>query len=98
MRRFKETRDEISQARSSEQVMALVRVCMAELPPSDRARLPVSVQAALGPAHTIADAAVDLLRSDMQFSGDADTANLLHEIAETFATASARLSKIQEGR
>jgi hypothetical protein len=46
-------------------------------------------------ANRIADAALDMLQCRLHYTGPSDVADLLAEIADTFAVAAARLGVIQ---
>ena len=95
MQRFVQWRGAIAVADGEESVGALITECVAGILPSDISSLPPTCQLILeNPARDIQGAAVVLLQEELCFSGDAEVAALLHELAHTFVAASARLGML----
>lgn len=95
MQRFVQWREAISLASDPEAVCSVVTECANAIPPSDIGSLPAGCRSILeNPAVDIQGAAVVLLQEELRFSGDADVAALLREIAHTFVAASARLGML----
>jgi hypothetical protein len=98
MHRFERWRANILQAETRLAIMHVVRDYCACVLPSELSKLPSTSQRAVANApQDIAGAAVTLLRDELGFSGDEDTAALMREMAQTFGAASARLAHL-EGR
>ena len=92
MERFGRCREALMKADSPETVMKVMGDCMDSLPADMIARLPLAVQNTLKrPLADIDGAAVQLLRTELTYSGRHEDAILLREIAQTYALASLRL-------
>jgi hypothetical protein len=96
MHRFISWRTNILKARTRQEVLGVIRDYVACVLPSESSKLPQASQAAIADAASdIAGAAVTLLRDELRFSGDEETAELMREMAQTFTAASARLAQIE---
>jgi hypothetical protein len=87
----------IRQAQSVPQVQSIVQEYLASIVPSDMSRLPADCVRAASVAD-IPGGAVYLIRAELVFRGEAEAANLLHEIAHIFAAASQRIGVIETGQ
>ena len=95
MHQFHRWRAAILRAATRQEVLQVVRDYVACVLPSEMSKLPESSQAAVADAaNDIAGAAVTLLRDELRFSGEDETAALMHEMTQTFTAASARLAQI----
>ena len=95
MYRFQKWRQAIQLAPDANTISALIAEYLQCIAPSEMARLPAKCQAVLTASPPdIQDSALVLLQDELAYSGDAETAALLHEIAHTFAAASIRLGQI----
>ena len=95
MHQFRRWRAQILSAGTRQEVMTAIRDYVACVLPSELLKLPRTSQAALADAAgDLAGAAVVLLRDELRFSGDEDTAALLHELTQTFTAASARVAHL----
>ena len=95
MHKFERWRAAILKAGTRAQVLQVVRDYVACVLPSELSKLPLTSQHAVADAATdIAGAAVTLLRDELQFSGDEETAALMREMTQTFSAASARLAHL----
>jgi len=96
LHQFERWRANIVKAATRQEVLHVVRKYIACILPSELSKLPQSSQAAVNDATTdIAGAAVTLLRDELRFSGDEDTAALMHEMTQTFTAASARVAHLE---
>jgi hypothetical protein len=93
MHRFQRWRDILQAAPDEEAVGRAMRDYVAVLPPAVISLLPEDCQRALCDLD-IQGAAVTLLHCELGFTGDSATAELLHEIAHTFAAASTRITRL----
>ena len=95
MHHFQRWRASILKATTVHEVALVVRDYVACVLPSELSKLPHSSQVAVADAAAdIAGAAVTLLRDELRFSGDPETAALMHEMTQTFTAASARLAHL----
>ena len=96
MHHFDRWRANILKAGTRMEVLEVIRQYIACVLPSELSKLPRSSQAAVNDATAdIAGAAVTLLRDELRFSGDEDTAALMHEMTQTFTAASARVAHLE---
>jgi hypothetical protein len=95
MHRFLKWRDALNGAPDEKSLAAVVREYVKALDPKLIDALPPECLGALSEHMDIETAAVVLLHSDLAFRGDAQLAELLHEVAHTFAAASIRLSRLR---
>jgi len=96
MHQFQRWRANILKAKTRQEVMQVVRDYIACLLPSELLKLPMTSQAALADAPAdVAGAAVTLRRDELRFSGDEETAALMHEMTQTFTAASARVAHLE---
>ena len=96
MYRFQKWRQAIQLAPDAATVDTIIAEYLQCIAPSEMARLPAKCQAALAATPPdLQDSAVVLLQEELGYTGDGETAALLHEIAHTFAAASIRLGQIQ---
>ena len=96
MHQFQRWRANILKARTREEVAHVVRDYVACVLPSEILKLPNTSQVAVADAAAdVAGAAVTLLRDELRFTGDEDTATLMHEMVQTFTAASARLAHLE---
>ena len=95
MHQFQRWRANILRAGTRQEVLQVVRDYIACVLPSELSKLPQTSQVAIADATAdIAGAAVTLLRDELRFSGDEDTAGLMHEMTQTFTAASARVAHL----
>jgi hypothetical protein len=95
MHQFQRWRANILKATTSHDVAQVVREYVACILPSELSELPQTSQAAVADAPAdIAGAAVTLLRDELRFSGDSETAALMREMTQTFTAAAARLAHL----
>jgi hypothetical protein len=92
MHRFERWRDVIQAAPDERAIHGLMRDYVQVIPPILIAALPRECQRALGEPD-IQSAAVTILHCELNYRGEPATAELLHEIAHTFAAASMRISR-----
>jgi hypothetical protein len=93
MHAYQRWRDTIQAAADEAAILSAMRTYTATLPSPIVAALPDECRSALDDPD-IQGAALTLLQSALSYSGDPAFAELLHEIAETFAVASARISEL----
>lgn len=87
----------IQMAGDRARVETIVRDYVSSIMPADLSRMPEACQELLvRHVEDIPGAAVALAREDLRFTGDADTAMVLHEIAHTFVVASNRIAQIEQ--
>lgn len=99
MYQFERWRNEIQSAASESDVASALRKYAASILPSDIAALPPAVHEVLSRADAdIPGNAVELVRQELRFHGDAEARAVLNEIAHTFIVASSRLGQIHQGR
>ena len=91
--RFERWRDAIQAAASPEALGQVMREYVRMVPPTLAGLLPPECQRAL--ANTdLQDAAITLLHCELTYRGDPALADLLHEIAHTYAAASTRIARL----
>lgn len=97
MHRFQRWEPVIEMAGDRARVATIVRDYVNSIMPSDLSRMPESCRSLLARhVDDIPGAAMTLARADHLFTGDADTAMVLHEIAHTFVAASERIAQIEQ--
>lgn len=79
------------------QVRRILQEYLDSILPSDLSRLPQDCQLA-ATVGDIPGAAVYLLRAELAFRREEESANLLHELAHTFVAASQRIGVIEAGQ
>ena len=95
LHQFERWRANIVKAATRQEVLLVIRQYIACVLPSEISKLPQTSQAAVNDATTdIAGAAVTLLRDELRYSGDEETAALMHEMTQTFTAASARVAHL----
>jgi hypothetical protein len=87
----------IRRAQSVPQVQQILQEYLDSILPSDLSRLPQDCQLA-ATVGDIPGAAVYLLRAELAFRGEEDSAHLLHELAHKFVAASQRIGVIEAGQ
>ena len=96
MHQYHRWRANILKADTRVEVMRVVVEYVACVLPSELSKLPRTSQAAVADAATdIAGAAVTLLRDELSFSGDEETAALMRELTQTFTAALARVAYLE---
>jgi hypothetical protein len=96
MHQFERWRANIIKANTRQEILLVIRQYIACILPSELSKLPPTSQVAVNDATTdIAGAAVTLLRDELRFSGDEETAALMHEMTQTFTAASARVAHLE---
>ena len=96
MHHFERWRASIVRAGTRQEVLLVIGQYIACILPSELSKLPPTSQVAVKDATTdIAGAAVTLLRDELRFSGDEETAALMREMTQTFTTASARVAHFE---
>ena len=95
MHAYERCRDIIRAARDEGAIRAAMRDYAASIPSPIIAALPAECRSALGDPD-IPGAALILLQSDLANRGNPALAPMLHEIAETFAAASTRISRLAQ--
>lgn len=93
MHRFQRWRDIIQGVRDEDSLRRTLRDYVATVGPAVISTLPPDCQRALAD-DDIQAAAVTLLQSELAFNGEQVIAELLHEIAHTYAAASVRLTRL----
>jgi hypothetical protein len=83
-------------AGTEREIRALLTECLAQISPEEMRVLPENCQMAFASREMdLHDAAMDVLRCDLNFAGDSVPRALLHEVAAVFAAASIRLAQLQ---
>ena len=95
MHRFLKWRDALNAAPDEKSVLAVIREYVAAIDPRHVELLPPECRSALDPRADLQGAAVTILHSELAYVGNEEVAQLLHEIAHTFAAASIRLSRLR---
>jgi hypothetical protein len=95
MHRFHKWRDALNVAPDEETLLEVMRDYVSAIEPRLVALLPPECQRALHPDVDLQAAAVSILHAELAFGGDEPVAELLHEVAHTYAAASIRLSKLR---
>jgi len=93
MHRFERWREIIQDASNVDAVVAAMRGYVDTVGPAVIGTLPAECQQALS-RDDIQQAAVTLLQCELRFRGEPAIAELLHEIAQTFAVASTRVARL----
>jgi hypothetical protein len=93
--RFYRWRDALNVAHTDQEVIALMREYVRSIDPDIAGQLPPECRRALDPLADLQTAAVTLLHSELAFRGPRELAELLHEVAHTFAAASIRVSRLR---
>lgn len=92
MHRFTRWQPLLSAAGTEEEIIRIINEYLATLQPDELALLPPSCRIPpISNPHEIGDAAVTLSHADLKISHEHPGANLLHEMAHTFAFAQNRL-------
>ncbi len=97
MQRFQAWSRRIRSATTAAAVLEIMASFVGSIPPSDLDRLPREVRTELG-GEDIPGLAVDVMREDLRFRGDEQSAEVLHEVALAFAEASGRIAEIDSER
>jgi hypothetical protein len=93
MHRFQRWRDLLQAAHDEETIARLMRDYVETIPPSVASLLPPDCQHALADPN-IQAAAVAILHCELVFKGEPQVAEVLHEVAHTYAAASLRMARI----
>ena len=93
MYRFERWRELIQAAGTEEAVYRVVREYVKMIPESVVMAMPAECQAALA-SRDVQSAAISLLHCELTYRGDASIAELLHEMAHTYAAASMRIARL----
>lgn len=93
MHRFELWREAIQSAADSHAVGRVMRDYVEVIPPAVVAALPPECQTALSDPDVQA-AAITILHAELSYRGDSATAELLHEMAHTYAAASMRIARL----
>jgi len=94
MHRFSHWKVPLSEAQSVSEVTALMHNYLGTLGPDVIAALPPSCWDALT-VDDLPGSAVVLVREELHYSGKAEIAEMLHEIAHTFVAASTRVASLE---
>lgn len=97
MYQFTHWKAALENAATADEVLAVIADYASRLAPGDKAGLPAACKSALRELD-IPRGAATLVREELQFRGDAGTADLLHEIARTFMAAANRLGRLDSAR
>jgi hypothetical protein len=87
----------IRQAQNVPQVQRILQEYLESILPSDMSRLPHDCRLA-ATVSDIPGAAVYLLRAELAFRGEEESARLLHELAHVFVAGSQRIGVIEAGQ
>ena len=93
MHRFERWRDAIQGASDEKAVIRAMRDYVQGIPPTVVSALPSECQRALADGDVQA-AAITLLHCELTYQGEPAVAELLHEIAHTYAAASMRIARL----
>ena len=93
MHAYERWRDTIQAAPDEAAIQKAIRDYAATIPTPIVGALPAECQVALNDPD-IQGAAVKLLQCDLAYRGESAFAELLHEIAQTYAAASTRISRL----
>jgi len=86
----------IRSASTTAAVLEIVGSFLGSIPPTELERLPRELRAELGrEQHDVHILALEMLREDLRHATDDSSAEVLHEVALTFAEASGRLAQIE---
>jgi len=95
MHRFQKWRDALNVALDEKTLLLVIREYVGVIDPQLLARMPLECRRALDASVDLQSAAVTLLHAELAYDGPEDVAQLLHEVAHTFAAASIRLSRLR---
>ena len=95
MHRFHKWRDALNVAPDEKSLREVVREYVLAIDPGSLERMPPECRAALEPMADLHAAAVTLLHAELAFGSHDEVGQLLHEVAQTFAAASIRLSRLR---
>ena len=93
MDRFEHWREVMQTAGDENALDQAVREYVAAIPPALVSLLPPECQRALE-ERDIQRAAITLLHCELTYKGDAAVAELLHQVAQTYAAASQRIARL----
>jgi hypothetical protein len=93
MDRFERWREVVQAAANEQAVEQAMREYAATIPDTVASLLPPECQQALVD-HDVQRAAITLLHSELAYRGDPSVAELLHQIAQTYAAASQRIARL----
>ena len=93
MHRFERWRDVIQGAADENAVLRVMRDYVQVIPATVLSALPAECQRALADSD-IQGAAITLLHCELTYQGEPAVAELLHEIAHTYAAASMRIARL----
>jgi hypothetical protein len=93
MHRFQKWRDAMQAAPDAESVTRIMGEYVTTIPETVRSLLPAEAQQALKDPDLLA-AAVTILHCELAFRGDPAVADMLHEVAHTYAAASLRITRL----
>ncbi len=95
MERFRKCRDALLAAHDEAAIERLVRECMEQVQPNELEALPKDCKhVVMGRARNIHEAAVTLLHAELALESAAADRGVLYEIAQVYAAASVRLTKL----
>jgi hypothetical protein len=95
MQRFKIAREAIGVAQTPESVSDLLNRCMSTVPSDWLGAMPQTCQHIIAlRTPDITAAAIDMMRMEMVFTGGGEAGRVLHEIAQTYGVAAARIAKL----
>ena len=97
MHRFYHWRVRIQDAHGERAIAQVIAEYLSMLSPAMIASLPGPCQDALR-NRDLAQAAITLLKCEVEFNGPPDVAALLHEIAHTYAAAAVKIAGLKGGR
>ena len=92
--RFSRWKERLQDANSVGEVKRILGEYIDAIPTAFRAGMPADCQSALN-ADDIAGSAVVLIREELNYSGQPDIAEMLHEVAHTFVAAQNRIVSIR---
>jgi hypothetical protein len=93
MERFERWREVMQTASDERALEQAVREYVATIPDAIASLLPPECERALAD-HDIQRAAITLLHCELTYKGDPGVAELMHQIAQTYASASQRLARL----
>ena len=93
MHKFEQWRDAIQAAADRQAVATVMGQYVEAMAPAVMAMLPPECQRALSD-RDVQSAAITLLHCELAYRGDPATAEVLHEIAHTYAAASTRIARL----
>ena len=96
MQRFRDWSRRIRTASTTAAVLEVIGNFLGSIPPTELEQLSRELRVEITRApQDIQAVALDVLRDDLRFSGEANAAQVLHEVALTFAEASGRVAEIE---